>query len=78
MNLDYIEPEPQRHEKDDIVDRRDAEYKQKIKQQREGRKTRENNLLLGDYVLVKQPRKKQGVRPKNLCSMSCAAFVVLK
>ena len=57
MKLDYIEPKPQRDEKDDIIDRRDAEYKQKMKQQREGRKTRENNLLLGDYVLVKQPRK---------------------
>ena len=46
MKLDYIEPEPQRNEKDDIMDRRDAEYKQKMKQQREGRKTRDNNLLL--------------------------------
>jgi len=34
--LDYIEPEPQRNEKDDIIDRRDAVYKQKMKQQREG------------------------------------------
>ena len=28
-----------------------------MKQQRERRKTRENNLLLGDYLLVEQPRK---------------------
>jgi len=61
--LDYIEPEPQRNEKDNIIDRRDAEYKQKMKQQREGRKTRENNLLLGDYVLVKQPRKNKWSTP---------------
>ncbi|KAL9987152.1 hypothetical protein ACROYT_G001409 [Oculina patagonica] len=61
--LDYIEPEPQRNEKDDIIDRRDAEYKQKMKQQREGRKTKENNLLLGDYVLVKQPRKNKWSTP---------------
>ena len=53
MKLDYIEPKPQRDEKDDIIDCRDAEYKQKMKQQREGRKTRENNLL------VKQPRKNE-------------------
>ena len=45
--LDYIEPEPQRNENDDIIDHRDAVYKQKMKQQREGRKTIENNLLLG-------------------------------
>ena len=61
--LDYIEPEPQRNEKDDLIDRRDAEYKQKMKQQREGRKTRENNLLLGDYMLVKQPRKNKWSTP---------------
>ena len=61
--LDYIEPEPQRNEKDNIIDCRDAEYKQKMKQQREGRKTRENNLLLGDYVLVKQPRKNKWSTP---------------
>ena len=61
--LDYIEPEPQRNEKDDIIDHRDAEYQQKMKQQREGRKTRENNLLLGDYVLVKQSRKKKWSTP---------------
>lgn len=61
--LDYIEPEPQRNEKDDVIDRRDAEYKQKMKHQREGRKTRENNLLLGDYVLVKQPKKNKWSTP---------------
>ena len=38
MKLDYIEPKPKRDEKDDIIDRREAEYKQKMKQQREGRK----------------------------------------
>ena len=34
-----------------------------MKQQREGRKTRENNLLLGDYVLVKQPRQNKWSTP---------------
>ena len=63
MKLEHIEPEPQRNEKDDTTDRRDAEYKQKMKQQREGRKTRENNLLLADYVLVKQPRKNKWRTP---------------
>ena len=63
MKLDYIEPKPKRDEKDDTIDRRDAEYKQKMKQQREGSKTRENNLLLGDYVLVKQPRKNKWSTP---------------
>ena len=63
MKLDYIEPEQQRDEKDDIIDRRDAKYKQKMKQKREGRKTRESNLLLGDYVLVKQPRKNKWSTP---------------
>jgi len=43
----------QRNDEDDIADRRDAEYKHKMKQQIEVRKTRENNLQLGSYVLVK-------------------------
>ena len=59
MKLDYIESEPQRDEKDDIIDRRGAEYRLKMRQPREGRKTRENNLLLGDDVLVKQSRKNE-------------------
>ena len=41
MKLDYIEPKPKRDEKDDIIDRRDAEYKQKMKQQ----KRREKNQI---------------------------------
>ncbi|PFX12489.1 Uncharacterized protein K02A2.6 [Stylophora pistillata] len=61
--LDYTEPKPWSNEKDDIINRRDAEYKQKMKQQREERKTRENNLLLGDYVLIKQPRKNKWSTP---------------
>ena len=50
--LDYIKREPQRNENDDIIDRRGAEYKQKMKRKREERKTRKKNLLR-----VKQPRK---------------------
>ena len=60
--LDYVEPEPQTTEKDNIIDHRDAEYKQRMKQQREG-KTSENNLLLGDYVLVKQPKRNKWSTP---------------
>ena len=73
--LDCIEL--RRNEKDDIIDRRDAEDKQKMKQQRERRKTRENNLLLGEYVLVKQPRKKKWSTPYERV-FYCAAFVVPK
>ena len=58
MNLNHRD-----NEKYDIIDRRDAEYKQKMKPRREGRKTRENNLLLGDNVLVKQPRKNKWSTP---------------
>ena len=63
MKLNYIEPEPQRNTKDDIIDHRYSEYKQKMKQQREGRKSRENNLLQGDYMLGKQPRKSNWSTP---------------
>ena len=61
--LNYTEPETQRNAKDDITDQRDAQYKQKTKQQREGRKTREINLLLGDKVFLKQPRKNKWSTP---------------
>ena len=60
---DYTEPERPKNAKDDITDQRDAEYRQKTKQQREGRKTRENNLLLGDNVFLKQPRKNKWSTP---------------
>ena len=63
MKLGFNEPKPQRDERDDIKDRRDAEYMQKMKQQGEGRKTRESNLLLGEFVLVKQPRKNKWSTP---------------
>ena len=74
--LYYTEPETQRNVKDDITDQRDAQYKQKTKQQREGRKTRENNLLLRDNFSSNLGGT-SGVHPMNLYSTSCAAFVVL-
>ena len=43
--LDYTEPELQRNEKDNVIDRRDAEYKQKMKQHREGGKFRAARTL---------------------------------
>ena len=61
--LYYTEAETQRNAKDDITDQRGAQYKQKTKQKREGRKTRENNLLLGDNVFLKQPRKNKWSTP---------------
>ena len=36
--LCYIKPEPQRKEKDEIIDRREVEYKQKINKATDGRK----------------------------------------
>ena len=35
MNLDYIEPKPQRDERDGIIDGRDAEYKHEATERRE-------------------------------------------
>ena len=63
IKLDYIDPETKKSEKDDTIDQRDSEYKQKMKQQREGRKTREGRLLQGDYVLVTQPKKNKWSTP---------------
>ena len=63
IKLDHLNTEMQKSKKDDIIYQRDAEYKQRIKQQREGRNTREGTLLLGDYVLVKQPKKSKYSTP---------------
>lgn len=63
IKFDYINPETQQSEKDDIITQRDAEYKQRMKQQREGRNTRERTLFLGDYILVKQPKKNKYSTP---------------
>ena len=58
ITLDHIDPEMKNSETDDdIINQRDAEYKQRMKQQRKGRKTREGRLIIGDYMLVWQPKK---------------------
>ena len=59
IKLDNTNPEMQSTAKDNEISQRDAEYKQKMKQRREGRQTKGGRLLLGDYVLVKQPKKKK-------------------
>lgn len=63
IKLDHIDPEAKNPKRDDIVNHRDAEYKQRMKQQGEGRKTREGRLTLGDYVLVRQPKKNKWSTP---------------
>ena len=61
--MDYIQAKVQRSEKDDIIDERDAVYKQKMKQNREGKNTGQGRLLLGDYVLVKQEKRNKWSMP---------------
>ena len=50
-------------EKDDTIDERDAMYKQKMKENREGRNTGQGRLLLVDYVLVKQEKRNKWSMP---------------
>ena len=61
--MDHIQAKVQRSEKDDIIDERDAVYKQKMKQNREGKNTGQGRLLLGDYVLVKQEKRNKWSMP---------------
>ena len=61
--LDHINPETQVSEGDCSINQKDSEYKQRMKQQREGRHTRETKLLLGDYVLVRQTKKNKWSTP---------------
>ena len=69
--LDHIQPKVQRSEKDDTKDEREAMYKQKMKENREGRNTGQGRLLLVDYVLVKQEKRNKimehAIRPGILC-----------
>ena len=61
--LDHIKPETQVSEEDCSINQKDAEYKQRMKRQREGRQTRETKLLSGDYVLVRQTKKNKWSTP---------------
>ena len=61
--LDHINPETQVSEEDCSINQKDAEYKQKMKLQREGRQTRETKLPLGDCVLVRQTKKNKWSTP---------------
>ena len=55
--LDYIAPNQQTSEEDERMNKNDAKYKEKMKTQRENKRTKEKRLLLGDYVLVEQEKK---------------------
>ena len=53
---------------DDIdINRRDKEYKAKIKARRENRNTRHHNIIKGDFVIVKQPRVNKWTMPYESC-----------
>ena len=55
--LDYKASPEQMNEMEMKINTRDAEYKRKMKEKKENRNFRENQLILGDYVLVKQPKR---------------------
>ena len=61
--MDHVEPKSQNTEFDEQIDQRDAVYKQKMKKYREEKQTKKTLLLLGDYVLVKQPKKNKRTTP---------------
>jgi hypothetical protein len=61
--MDHVEPKSENTEFDEQIDQRDAVYKQKIKKRREGKETKKTSLLLGDYVLVRQPKKNKWTTP---------------
>ena len=55
--LDYKAPQEQINEIEMKISTRDAEYKRKMTEKKENRNFRETQLILGDYVLVKQPKR---------------------
>ena len=55
--IDYQYPNEQNKAESIDVERRDAKYKEKMKEQRENNQYQINILILGDYVLVKYSKK---------------------
>ena len=71
--LDYIN-EPKQHKEGYHHQPQRCRVQGKKKQQREARKTKENNLLLGDYKLVKLPKNNKWSTPyepmfSDVCSI---------
>ena len=71
--LDYTTPtEPsKRSNQNKLMDQRDNQYKQKMKQER--RNTKEHNFILGDYVLLKQRKHNKWSTP-----FEPAFYVIIK
>ena len=44
-------------DRDTAVNKRDEEYKQKIKQNAQNKNTKQHNFIIGDHVLLKQKKK---------------------
>ena len=61
--LDHTQPKERKSEEDENINHADDQYKAKMKQKREGRNTRETQLILGDYVLVKQSKTNKWSTP---------------
>ncbi|XP_041470031.1 uncharacterized protein K02A2.6-like [Lytechinus variegatus] len=55
--LDYVEPQKTTTDRDTRVNERDKQYKERLKQQKENRNTKSHNLVLGDFVLLKQQKR---------------------
>ena len=61
--LDHTRPTTEKRMEDEKIDLKDAEYKAKRKRKRENRNTKETILILGDHVLVTQPKKNKWITP---------------
>ena len=55
--LDH-QPRESNHEstQDTAANKRDEEYKQKIKQNAQSKNTKQNNFIIGDHILLKQKK----------------------
>ena len=51
--IDTISKKPEEED----MDKRDSEYKEKIKKSKENRNTKDHHFIVGDYVLLKQTKK---------------------
>ena len=54
--LDHVDRIVENGKLNEAMNRRDLEYKEKIKKNRESTNTREHHFIVGDYVLLKQKK----------------------
>ena len=60
-NLDYTVPRKERRSRDKMMDEKDRQYKEKMADK--GGNSKEQNFVVGDYVLLRQSKRNKWLTP---------------